>query len=78
MGSPFTSQVRGASVKIFQELDGEFTNINPNTGLQIQSMYCFVSQLFNVVNTNQGGKGGVNIGDGGGGVVTPVTFQANP
>ena len=43
-------------------------------------MTCLVSQNFDIENTNQGGgsNGGINLGDTGGGVNQPVTFQANP
>ena len=74
-----TDQLRTAFVRLFQEIDGTFTNINPNDGNPITAMSCLVTQNFNIENTNQGGgsNGGINLGDTGGGVNQPVSFQAN-
>ena len=47
-----TDQLRTAFVKIFQEIDGTFTNINPNDGNPITAMSCLVTQNFNIENKN--------------------------
>ena len=57
---------------LFQEIDGVFTNINPNTGTVMPAMRCLIVQTFNI---QQGiSTGGNEIGDDYGGIINPISF----
>ena len=60
-GVGFVTQQRSARINLFQEIDGVFTNINPNTGTVMPAMRCLIVQTFNI---QQGiSTGGNEIGD---------------
>ena len=71
-GVGFVTQQRSARINLFQEIDGVFTNINPNTGTVMPAMRCLIVQTFNI---QQGiSTGGNEIGDDYGGIINPISL----
>jgi hypothetical protein len=72
-GVGFVTQQRSARINLFQEIDGVFTNINPNTGTIMPAMRCLIIQSFNIQQgINEGGN--QNLGDDLGGIINPVSL----
>mgnify|MGYP001282728834 FL=1 len=73
-GVGFVTQQRSARINLFQQIDGVFTNVNPNTGTIMPAMRCLIIQTFNIqqgINTG----GNQNLGDDLGGIINPITLQ---